>query len=590
MILGGRKRISETDTRATEKRRRISMILCDQSIISDYTEKGVWGQATLDILFRKNVRTHGDQIALVDPPDRENFTNSPARRLTYSEADEIIDDLVDMFHNLKIVRDDVVAVQLPNTIELPLLILACFRAGIIISILPPLWRQYELTKALNIISPKVLITQHVEGDTNYLELMRETAVTVPSVRHVLACGEDVLDGIVSINKAIDFAKENADADQVAIDSTNKITANDVAIITWNGIESPDLMPMPRSHNHLISAGLTVLLEASLENQGSILCPFNLSGLSALGSFFVPWILTGGCLHIHQPYDWSCFKQQLELEQPSFTGLPPAALTNLCDSVNGGELDISNLKTLACLWPGLGFSHSSTNIDTYLLPKIVDIFCIGELAVFAHARASNRAIDLIPHGECKFPSTSDNGPSLLTTRLKGCAMKNDTTGTMLVGQLMIKGPMVCESNFHSYITNAEAFTPLERDNQGFTATGIKCEIVDENGPKLKPVNRQSNIIYHGGLAVSAADLDTIYSEFSGIERAVAVCVPDPILGERIAAAIIPSSTQDFSYDDFKSFLQDRNLAPYKIPDRVIKVEDIPVDDEGAIVRQNPGIAI
>ncbi len=571
-------------TGSNDNRWCLLMILCDQSEIDGYTKEGVWGQATLDALFRKNVRSHGDQIALSDPPNRENFTCGAARRLTYGEADEIIDDLSAMFRMLKLDRDDVVAVQLPNTVELPLLILACFRAGLIISILPTSWRQAELEQALNKILPKVLITQYIAGDVNFPDLMRETTVNVPSIRHILAFGDDVPDGIVAVDKAISFARENDDFIFDAADNSGSASANDVAIISWNGAVSPDLKPIPRTHNHLISAGLTVLLEASLENQGSLLCPFSFSGLAALGVFFVPWILTGSSLHLHQPFDRICFMQQIRLEKPTFTGLPAAALTGLGGGVKKGNLDISSLKAMACLWPTFGSRNSSANIDASLLPPIIDIVSISEMALFSLRRSDNPAINFIPHGECKFPSFTEGAPSLITTRLKGCVMRNGSAGTMLVGQLMIKGPMVCAGLFTPKTADGEELAPLEADGHGFIATGVKCEIVDEGGPKLKPVDRLNNIIYHGGLAVAAEDLDVIYSEFSGVEHAVAVSVPDPILGERIAAAIVPGSETGFSYDDFKSFLENRQLAPYKIPCRVIEVKEIPVDDEGVVVRQ------
>lgn len=559
------------------------MILSDPSVINSYTCEGVWGEATLDALFRKSVRHHPDQIALTDPPDRSDFTATPARRLTYGEADEIIDDLCAMLGNLGVRRDDVIAAQLPNTVELPLLILACFRSGIILSILPPLWREYELEKALTQISPKVLITQNIKGDVDYPDLMRQTAAKVYSVRHILAYGDDVLDGIVAINDAISFAWEKLVDNPELVNPSEKITANDVAIITWNGVESPDLMVMPRSHNQLISAGLTVLLETSLEDKSSILCPFTLSSLSALGGFLVPWILTGGSLHIHQPFSWDCFKQQLDREQPTYTGLPPAAMDELCREINGGELDISHLKVLSCLWPVLGASNHRSNADTYLLPKIVDIFNIGEMAIFAHCRTDGKINDLLPHGNCKFPTLSGNGPTLLTTLIKGQNVDNEHTATHLVGELMIKGPMIYDDNFQPAGKNIQKTVPHERDPQGFIATGIECEIVDVDGPKLKPVDRRGNIIYHGGLAVSAPDLDAIYSEFPGIERGVAVSIADPVLGERITAAIIPGDQEVFSFDDFKNFLENRKLAPYKIPDQVFKVEEIPVDEDGHVRR-------
>jgi len=153
-------------------------------------------------------------------------------------------------------------------------------------------------------------------------------------------------------------------------------------------------------------------------------------------------------------------------------------------------------------------------------------------------------------------------------------------------LMIKSPMIYDGNFQLEDGTPDGFIPLERDDQGFVATGIKCEIVEDDGPKLKPVERTNNILYHGGLAVSATELDLIYSEFSGIDRAVAVSISDAVLGERIAAKIIPSTVDGFSYEDFKNYLENCKLAPYKIPDQVFKVEEIPVDDEGSVIRQTP----
>ena len=61
------------------------MILCDRSVIKRYTEEGVWGQATLDALFRKCARARPDHTALVDAPNRNDFTAGPVRRLTFAQ-------------------------------------------------------------------------------------------------------------------------------------------------------------------------------------------------------------------------------------------------------------------------------------------------------------------------------------------------------------------------------------------------------------------------------------------------------------------------------------------------------------------------
>ena len=55
-------------------------------------------------------------------------------------------------------RNSVIAVQLPNTIEFALTVLAAFRAGLVVAVLPLLWRQSELTMALNRTAARAIVT------------------------------------------------------------------------------------------------------------------------------------------------------------------------------------------------------------------------------------------------------------------------------------------------------------------------------------------------------------------------------------------------------------------------------------------------
>ena len=60
-------------------------------ILDDLPQPASTGvDATLDDLFRAAAARRPDAIALVDPPNRESFTDGTARRLTYGEADRVI--------------------------------------------------------------------------------------------------------------------------------------------------------------------------------------------------------------------------------------------------------------------------------------------------------------------------------------------------------------------------------------------------------------------------------------------------------------------------------------------------------------------
>ena len=73
------------------------MILASESQIREYTEQRWWGTKTLIDYFKEQVEKRTDQIALVDPYDREELTGFPPERLTYGELDRAVDAVATAF-------------------------------------------------------------------------------------------------------------------------------------------------------------------------------------------------------------------------------------------------------------------------------------------------------------------------------------------------------------------------------------------------------------------------------------------------------------------------------------------------------------
>ncbi|MGB9367201.1 MAG: AMP-binding protein, partial [Xanthobacteraceae bacterium] len=93
-------------------------------------------KATLDDLFRRAAVARPDALALLDPPDRPSITDGPVRRLTYAEADRAISALAARLRGFGLPTDSVVAIQLANTVESVIALLAVMRAGLIAAPLP----------------------------------------------------------------------------------------------------------------------------------------------------------------------------------------------------------------------------------------------------------------------------------------------------------------------------------------------------------------------------------------------------------------------------------------------------------------------
>ena len=98
------------------------------------------------------------------PPNKLRVTGQPAKRLTFAQADRMISSLAAHFIESGLPANSVIAVQLPNTIEFAITVLAAFRAGLVVAVLPLLWRQSELTMALNRTAARAIVTMsRVDG-------------------------------------------------------------------------------------------------------------------------------------------------------------------------------------------------------------------------------------------------------------------------------------------------------------------------------------------------------------------------------------------------------------------------------------------
>src|SRR3569623_1955087 len=98
---------------------------------------------TLDDLFRRAAVHDPSAVALRDAPNRPDFTDGAPRRLTYAEADRAISTLAARLCRAGLQADTLVAIQLPNTVEVVITLFAVLRAGMFAVPLPLLWRRKE---------------------------------------------------------------------------------------------------------------------------------------------------------------------------------------------------------------------------------------------------------------------------------------------------------------------------------------------------------------------------------------------------------------------------------------------------------------
>ena len=67
----------------------------------------------------------------------------------------------------------------------------------------------------------------------------------------------------------------------------------------------------------------------------------------------------------------------------------------------------------------------------------------------------------------------------------------------------------------------------------------------------------------------------------IHMAAVVAMPDPIMGERGCAFVIPKPGRSLTLEQLTGFLQDKQIAKFKLPERLEIVDSFPLTGMGKV---------
>ena len=487
------------------------MILGDPAQIPAAVAPGA--RMTLDDLFRRTTERSPQMIALIDPPNRASFTDGAPRRLTYAEADRLIGTIASRLTNLSLPLDSIVGIQLPNTVEGVLALLGVLRAGLIAAPLPLLWRRGDLVAALSRVGAKALITCRRVGATDHADLAMQAAVDIFPIRYVCAFGSDLPDGVVALDAL--WKETNPEAPpHERVHAADR--AAHLALITWEAT-SDEVVPVARNHPEMVAGGLAVLLEGRFETGTTFLSAVPPSSFAGLAVSVVPWLLAGGTLMLHHPFDPDALAQQLR-DGCDAAALPAPVIPRLLDA---GFFD-AGLRTVLGLWRA---PERMSNARTWTMPttSFVDVACFGEIGVVATRRGPNGKAAGLPLGIVTAPRGAPG--AVLVAEL------NPT----LDHKLAFGGAMVPRQ---AYPPGAEeAGLPCLRTANGVVDTGYPCR-TDYDTRTLVVTGPPTGIAGVGGYRFALRELQRLITDIDSGGRITAL--PDAISGHRLAGAASDNS--------------------------------------------------
>jgi acyl-CoA synthetase (AMP-forming)/AMP-acid ligase II len=560
------------------------MILHNPELIREYTEQGYWGTDTLSDLFLKNAARTPDAVALVDPPNRAELTGGDPQRLTYAQLRDQVDRLADRLLGLGVGRDDVIMVQLPNVVEIVLVYLAAARIGAVVSPLPVQYRTYELRQTMALAAPKVFITASHFANFNYVEMVQSLQLEFPSLTAIVALGPD----LPADSQVVPLAGLLAvPADQARLDAylrANTWTANDIFTICWTSGTETEPKGVPRSHNLWISIALVTVDGAELAPGATLLSPFPMVNMSALGGMLVPWLLTGGKMVLHHPLNLPVFLGQIQAEQVNYTVAPPVLMNLLL--ANQALLAQVDLSTIKCIGSG------SAPLSPWMTAEWKKRYNIDVLNFFG----SNEGVGFVsapreiasPEDRARyFPRYGAPGFTWQNRGVLGVESKlvdplsgGEVSAPGAAGELRLKGPTVFAGYHKRPDVTARSF-----DEDGFFRTGDLFGIDGEGGDRYRFVGRLKDLIIRGGMKIAPEEIEALIAEHPKVAEVAVFGIPDRLEEEKICAVVVPKKDQTVDLREIQEFLKVKDIALYKMPKKLVTVNALPRNPVGKILKRD-----
>jgi len=510
------------------------------------------GPLTAEALLRRRANQKPGITALADPPNTEALGVGRARSFNYHQADAAVDALAQFFIELGLLPDDIIAVQLPNLALSPLTLLAAWRTGLTVAALPMLWRGHEIGKACDELAPKALIGVSRCAGYNHAEDLCAIAASHLSVRFVLGFGPDLPDGVVSLDEVVEAGRNGARPVEAR-------GGQGSLLITFTARPGLPFLPVMRNEDELLAQGAMTVLALDLDTRDVILNPYPLTGPAGLALGLMPWLISGATLVQHHPFDYDPFVTQLLASGATVTALPAPVLAALAEDGVLHRLQCL-LRRLGVVWPSP--SQAAPAPFQGAAPLMFDLYPLGDLVSLVLRRESQANPASLPLGNVRL---GDEEAVFVETKLRPRADGDS--------ELLLRGPLV---------PHGPPGTPLAREEDGFVATGLrgKAEAADIMTVRL---TADPDLLRHGGVAIAASEFDELYRGFPGFLDAACFVLPDPMVGDRVFAAVVPRPGEAISLETLTRFLADRQVAPYKFPDKLVVVKQIPRDAAGRVLR-------
>lgn len=528
-------------------------------MVDEFVRNGYWTQETFYDFWDRNAREYGDQEALVDS----------SCRLTWAEAKRLVDAIATSFVELGIPRFSRIILQSPNSVYGFLSRISCERAGLISLTVYPYLRQKELEYMLEKTGATAVVIPHVYRKFDYLEMYKGLQQQFSHLKYIFLFDDIVPDsapmGTYSLTR---LAQERAQKtiDESVLEARKPDPLWNVALLTTTTGTTglPKLVEWPIAPRLCTSKGRVDIWSLTRDDITMAIAPHAGGAAGTLTFFAAP--LVGAKTVMLEEFSPEDALALIEKEKATAIGVVPTHLVRMLEA-DTSRYDLSSLR----------FIRSAGG---YLSPQVAEE---AEEAFGATITSDLGTQDVGSVSGCRVEDSRELRRRTVGRMLPGNLVRlMDEEGKNEVpegepGVLYFRGPHAPAGYYRD-----EELTSTVFDAGGWTTTG---DIVKFDQGCLWILGRAKDMIIRGGQNIYPAEIEGLLNEHPKVASVAVVGYPDREMGERCCAYVIPKQGEEFTFEEMVDFLKGKQLAMYKLPERLEIVDEFPaVGDSGKVNKE------
>ncbi|MDY6810531.1 MAG: AMP-binding protein [Actinomycetota bacterium] len=517
-----------------------------------YRRAGLFDEQPLWQLVEQAAQRRPDAPAITDA------SSDDQRTLTYRELSAAVARRAGGFVHAGLRPGQRVILQLNNSAAFAVTFFGLLRAGIVPVMTLPAHRISEIAHLADGSGAVAYITEDGRRGYDHRELATELQRRVDSVRTVFVDGDPG-----------DFAAlPDADPATAELPSPADTDPDAPALFLISGGTTGLPKLIARSHNDYaynarrsaevaeLTADDTYLVALPGAHNFPLCCP-GMLGVMTVG---------GHTVVTDNPSPDNTF-DLIEQYRVTVTALVPALAQVWCAATEWEPADISSLRLLQVGGAKLA-EPDAVALDDALGDVVQQVFGMAE-GLICYTRLDDprelvHAVQGLPMSEFDEVRVVDE---------HGADVPDGTDG-----ELLVRGPYTIRGYYRADEHNARSFTP-----DGFYRSGDRVRRLPSG--HVAVTGRIKDTIVRAGENVAADDVEENLLAHESIRAAAVIGLPDESLGEKICAVVVLSHDhphgRELSLPKIRSFLGERGLASFKLPDQLVIVASLPVTAVGKI---------